>query len=107
MDELIKGGKLRKSNYRVPQLKNESKHLYNVVNKTYWFAHHLDSDKTLLGHAVRSIGKREHLTDAFLNLLPSNFSCLLKYFSCYAYLCPIELMQELNNLEKYILLLDK
>jgi len=108
MDKLMKGGKLRKSNYRVPQLKNESKHLYNVVNKTYWFAHHLDSDKKLLGHKyLYKKSQSEHLTDAFLNLLPSNFSWLLKYFSCYAYLCPIELMQELNNLEKYILLLDK
>jgi len=96
--ETLSSGKCKYSKSRVPCAKKSLSPLYWVKNKTYWFAHYYPAEQHF---------KDNDLTPGMmLNLLPSNFAWILKYFSSYLHLEPSSLLCEMNELEKLILLLD-
>jgi len=100
--EMVNSGKTRKSLFRVPNPKAESEKLFNVT-KSYWFSH------TYLQSQFKRDFPRfneELFTEKLLTIVPSNFAWILKYFACYAHLSPLDLMEELNDIEKLILALD-
>jgi len=106
--EMISSGRSRKSKVSVPQPKLRPGNLFRVTNKVYWFAHHY----TLEQLAGRGAGRhlqhhdKEVVSDQMLDTLPSNFAWILKYLACYAHLPPMELLEEVNEIEKLILSLD-
>jgi len=100
--EMVTSGKTRKSRFSVPQPKTRPDNFFRVTNKVYWFAHHYTWNQMTNGRKI----DKELLTDQVLDIMPSNFSWILKYFSCYAHLPPLELLEELNEIEKLVLRLD-
>jgi len=95
--EMIKSGRTRKSKYSVPHPKSRPGRFFKVT-KSYWFAHPFSVKK--------EVEKTDEALDQMLDTMPSNFAWILKYFSCYAQLPPLDLLEELNEIEKLFLMLD-
>ena len=100
--EMVLSGRSRKSKFHVPQPKMRPDKLFLVTNKVYWFAHHYTVEQlTRRGQLYQEL-----LTNEVTDILPPNFTWILKYFSCYAHLPSLELLEELNEIEKLVLVLD-
>ena len=96
------GRNVEKSNYSAPNPNAQFKGKFVKVTKKYWMA------STTICWGNRTFpGTKEMLEDVLLATLPENFSWLLKYFSCYASLPTVELLDELVTVEKIILHLDQ
>jgi len=103
--EMISSGRTMKSKFNVPQPKMSPDKFFRVTNKVYWFAHHYTVEQLTRSGEPNKLDM-EFLSDQMLDIIPSNFVWILKYFSCYAHLPPLELLEELNEIENLILMLD-
>jgi len=100
--EMVMSGRTRKSGYRVPHTKSQSDKFFKVT-KSYWFAHQYTLKQIRRDNTITNEGL---LTDQILDTIPANFAWILKYFACYSHLPPLELLEELNEIEKMFLVLD-
>jgi len=99
--EMITSGTNMKSKFHVPYPKRSPDFFFRVTNKVYWFTHHYTQ------HELSQVQHdKELLNQQVLNIIPSNFAWILKYFACYAYMSPLELLEELTEIEMLILALD-
>jgi len=104
--EMISSGWNKKSKFPVPNLKHRPENFF-LSKKVYWFAHHYTQRELIRNSKSKSVHIDKNLiADQMLNVVPSNFAWILKYFASYAHLPPLELFEELNEIEKLILALD-
>eukprot|EP00092_Neocalanus_flemingeri_P023097 GFUD01025043.1.p1 GENE.GFUD01025043.1~~GFUD01025043.1.p1 ORF type:complete len:846 (+),score=217.32 GFUD01025043.1:50-2539(+) len=100
--EMVMSGRTRKSKFKVPNPKSRP-HKFFKLNKFYWFAHQFTMSSIKGGNMITD---EALVTAQMLDNTPSNFSWILKYFSCYAQLPPLDLLEELTEIEKLFLMLD-
>jgi len=104
--EMISSGWNKKSKFHVPNPKVKAENFF-LAKKVYWFAHHYTQKELTNGYTKTPVLiDKKLITEQLLNVVPSNFAWILKYFASYAHLPPLELLEELNEIEKLILVLD-
>ena len=104
--QMISSGLNKKSMFHVPNPKVRPENFF-VAKKVYWFAHHYTQKQLTSSRSKPPIHvDKKLLADQVLNVFPNNFAWILKYFASYAHLPPLELLEELNEIEELILALD-
>jgi len=104
--EMISSGWNKKSKFHVPNPKLRLENFF-LAKKVYWFAHHYTQKELTSVHSkTHVLIDKKLIVEQMLNVVPSNFAWILKYFASYAHLPPLELLEELNEIEKLILVLD-